>query len=489
MLSLKSLFNFHGKTAVVVLGGMFFIIMGISGITHPIMTWIGPKSIQFYPPKMTLTTDSLKAIPVILRTNNISNPTIIKIVPSEKEDFLQITEKKSATRRYFNLDTYGEIQGQDKLQAIWLARYYTGIRTPIRNISLQTEFDTAYPKINRLLPVYKIAFDAPNNPVTYIYTETNALAYLTDDLKIRCQKIFIHLHTFKWLDGIEWLRVMIIGIGVLSILGLGLSGIAILIKKRKGLGPLFSTRRLHRFLGYFVSFSLLFFAISGGYHLIYSTSTTPIFGMKQSEPLLLEPAHFSSDFSWIKPYRDKAVNSVSIVRGPQNEHFYRIGIAQKKRAHKNNFDGIPSEKNVIYTTISGHLYQDLSDLEMAQHLAKSFTSNKVEIGPTTKVKRFGVFYDFRNKRLPVYKVETNSKDNRSLYIDTVSGLLVDQVNRSGKWERFSFSFFHKWNFLRGPLGRNGRDIVMVAFVLSGIFLSLLGFLLMWRNKFKKRDTP
>lgn len=486
MISLKSLFNFHGKTAIVVLGGIFFIIMGISGITHPIMTWIGPKPAQYYPPKMALKVESLKSIPLILKKNNISKPTIIKIVPFEESNLLQVTEKKSNIRRYFDLTTYSEIQGQDKIQAIWLARYYTGISTPIRNIKLQTEFDTAYPKINRLLPVYKITFDTPNNPVTYIYTETNALAYLTNDLKINFQKIFIHLHTLKWLDEIEWLRIIIIGIGVFLILGLGISGIGILIRKRKCVGHLFSIRRLHRFLGYFVSISLLFFAISGGYHLIYSNLKQPIFGMKQSEPLLLDPNHFSSDFSWLTPYKSKPANSVSIVRGPKKEYYYRIGFSPKKRTHKNNFDGIPSEKNVIYTAISGHLNKKLSDLEMAQHLAKSFTSKNTEFGSITKIDRFGPFYDFRNKRLPVYRVETNSKDKRSLYIDTISCLLVDQIDRSGRWERFSFSFFHKWNFLRGPLGRNGRDIVMVIFVLSGIFLSILGFLLMWRNKFKKR---
>ena len=487
MISLNSLFNFHGKTAVVVLGGLFFIIMGISGITHPIMTWIGPKPVQYYPPKMNINPESLKSIPHILKKNKISNPTIIKIVPSEKKNLLQVTEKQSDIRRYFDLNTHGEILGQDKLQATWLARYYTGI-TPIRNIKLQTEFDTAYPKINRLLPVYKVAFDAPNNPVTYIYTETNALAYLTDDVKVQCQKIFIYLHTLKWLDGIEWLRVIIIGLGLLLILGLGISGIAILIKKRKGLGPLFSTRRLHRFLGYFVSISILFFAISGGYHLIYNTSPPNIFSMKQSEPLLLDPDDFSSDFSWLNRYSSKAANSVSIVRGPKDDYFYRIGFTSKKRPHKNNFGGIPSEKDAIYTAISGHLNQGLSDLEMAQYLAKSFMKINTEFGQITKVNRFGVFYDFRNKRLPVYRVEINSKDKRSLYIDTVSGILVDQINRSGRWERFSFSFFHKWNFLRGPLGRNGRDIVMVTFVLSGILLTLLGFLLMWRNKLKRRVT-
>ena len=81
------------------------------------------------------------------------------------------------------------------------------------------------------------------------------------------------------------------------------------------------------------------------------------------------------------------------------------------------------------------------------------------------VTRFGPDYDFRNKRLPVWRVDYGAPVKASVFVDTASGVLVDRVADREKPERLVFSLIHKWNFLF-PIGRLGLNIVVAAFVIA-----------------------
>ena len=85
------------------------------------------------------------------------------------------------------------------------------------------------------------------------------------------------------------------------------------------------------------------------------------------------------------------------------------------------------------------------------------------------VTRFGPDYDFRNKRLPVWRIDYGAPVNATLFVDTATGVLADRTENWQKPERYIFSFIHKWNFLF-PIGRVGLNVVGVFVVL------LLGFM-------------
>lgn len=90
------------------------------------------------------------------------------------------------------------------------------------------------------------------------------------------------------------------------------------------------------------------------------------------------------------------------------------------------------------------------------------------------VTRFSHEYDFRNKRLPVWRVDYGAPVKASLFVDPASGVLVDRVADWEKPERLVFSFVHKWNFLF-PIGRLGLNIVVGMFVIALIgFSAVLG---------------
>jgi hypothetical protein len=90
------------------------------------------------------------------------------------------------------------------------------------------------------------------------------------------------------------------------------------------------------------------------------------------------------------------------------------------------------------------------------------------------ITRFSHEYDFRNKRLPVWRVDYAAPVNASLFVDTGTGVLVDRVADAEKPERLVFSFIHKWNFLF-PVGRLAQNVIVgvLAIALIG-FMAVLG---------------
>jgi len=90
------------------------------------------------------------------------------------------------------------------------------------------------------------------------------------------------------------------------------------------------------------------------------------------------------------------------------------------------------------------------------------------------VKRFGSGYDFRNKRLPVWRLDYAAPVNATVFVDTTTGVLADKTADSRKPEQLSFSMLHKWNFLF-PVGRSAQNIIISVFVLATIiFMAIIG---------------
>ena len=63
-----------------------FALLGfcISGITHPILSWTGPQSSAFMPPRAVMQASQVNVIDDILAKHNIANAIVVKLVPSEK---------------------------------------------------------------------------------------------------------------------------------------------------------------------------------------------------------------------------------------------------------------------------------------------------------------------------------------------------------------------------------------------------------------------
>ena len=224
----KKSFQWHLLFAWV--AGLALLAFCISGITHPILSWTGPQSSAFMPPRAVIKAEHVNQIKGILKQHNIEQAIVVKLIPSERGVVLQVTEHNDQARRYFDLNSFDELLNYDRQQAEWLARYYAlggDTSVAVKEITFQTEFDSSYPWVNRLLPVYKVSFDNGEDLSTYVYTEINALAGLSNDYKTTMQSIFRNLHTWSWLNQFDNARIIIMALLLISIIAMTITGIAL----------------------------------------------------------------------------------------------------------------------------------------------------------------------------------------------------------------------------------------------------------------------
>jgi len=456
------------------------IIWALSGAAHPIMSWLGPKAKSFFPPSMLVETEKLKSLPTLLSSReDFNHARVIKIVPSSKGPLIQVTTNENSPRKYFNLETGSELVDFDSEQAKWLASYYTGQPvSAISSIEFQTEFDDNYPWVNRLLPVYNIHFEGDDNLRIFVHTETSAMAGLNNQLKTSLQWFFQHLHTFKWLNGIEYARLIIVALLMLCLIATAILGLLLVIalKSRKIKD---SSRRYHRWLAYVLWLPLLTWSASGFYHLLQSSLVDSPSGIRLGQTFS-ESAKLSSisaNTHWLDSLKGTPLNSVSLLP-EDNTFYYRVSISDTSRdtvSRAQRYSGRPSEKRSVFIdAITGQVSDAKNDKQHAQMLAAVFANVPASrVGEASLITRFGPDYDFRNKRLPVWQVKIDDDDSTWLFIDPSTGVLVDQSNSTDRIERWSFSFLHKWNFLTPFTGRMTRDVIIVAFL--GVLLIMGGF--------------
>ena len=355
----------------------------------------------------------------------------------------------------------------------------------------QHEFSDAYPWVNRLLPIYKITFDTEDNLTAFIYTELGALGNLTNDWKTAIQSIFQFVHTWSWLDDVEHARVLLMMGLLLSLFGMAATGTAMifLMKNRK----MEKKRKIHRMIAYAIWVPLLMFSSSGIYHLLQYAYGDNHRGLQLYEPIQVMAERFGDDMQWLEQYQTVTLNGLSIVEGPSGDLLYRLSIPQGKHGQSVNqqtrFDGVPIEKPALYFNATTGEESEITDRDMAIYYAgKQLGFDESNIVNTELVTHFGPHYDFRNKRLPVWRVDYDTELGDMLFIDPASGMLVDRLVDAERFESYSFSFLHKWNFLTPLIGRVPRDMLIVLILTTAVAGTVLGYvMLIGRNRNKRRS--
>lgn len=471
-------------------GGIGLLLFALSGITHPLMTWTGPQAASFFPPQAVIATEAAARIPLILEKAGITAALMVKMVPAASGALLQVTEHNDQPRRYFDLSSSEELPGYDKQHAVWLARYYTGLKdTPIDSVAFQNKFTDAYPWVNRLLPIYKVTFATDDNLTAFIYTELGALGSLTNDWKTALQSIFSFVHTWNWLGDVEYARVILMMVFLLSLWAMAATGVAMvfLMKNRK----MDKKRKMHRMAAYVIWVPLLLFSTSGTYHLLQRAYGDNHHGLQLTQPFSVAPQRFQGGIQWLDPYRKVKLNGMSIVEGPKGDLLYRLSLPQGGHGQnvekQTRFDGVPIEKPALYFSASSGEESGITDRDMAVYYAgKQLGFDHSLITNTKRVTHFGPDYDFRNKRLPVWRVDYATELGDMLFIDPASGMLVDRLVDAERFEGYSFSFLHKWNFITPLIGRTARDVLMVLVLSIAIASTILGYIMLLSRRKRKR---
>ncbi|GAB2918834.1 hypothetical protein [Rheinheimera gaetbuli] len=454
------------------LGGATLLIFALTGITHPIMSWTGPQAVTMRPPALQLDGTTLQRAMQQLNNAALPSQALVKLVPYRDTALIQLTADLSSPRRYLTLD--GSDAPDDKDVAVWLSSHYSGLPdTEVSAIALLTAYNNAYPSVNRLLPVYQV--DYQNGLSLYIHTESLSMAGITNPYKTTVQAVFRQLHSWQWLDSTPTLKIIIMTILLGSALLLVLSGVWLLLKlpfgaRRRGL------RRWHYALSWLLALPVLLYLLSGIYHFTYKQLATANSGLTlpASQPL---PATLN-----LQQQLDSRVlyNSASLVQAAAGHWYWRLSEfnSQQQADRHSRFNGQQSEQGARFLALT-HNAPALDDRRYAHLLAEKFTGLPAEqLSNQTLISRFGPDYDFRNKRLPVWQFDY---PGGRLFVDAVSGQLIEQQSQASRVERYSFSFVHKWGLLQPLLGREGRDMVVVGIMLLVLLMAGLGFAMRLRR--------
>lgn len=484
--------NKHQWLALV--GGISLFIWGLSGLAHIAMVLFGPQQIAFMPPMRAVDMSAAQSVETVLAKAGIAKATAVKVIVGRTANLLQVTENPSAPRRYFALDSGAELPGEDARQAEFIARHYLKEQRAVAQIVHQTQFDADYPWVNRQLPVWRVRFAGDDRLTAYVHTETSSLAAVNNLGKTRLQTVFRWLHSWEWVPpGLDWLRVIVITAMVGSLAALAGTGILLLVAIRRG-KRLPGSKGWHRTMGYVLALPLLMFSISGIIHLMQSAIEVPTSKLRMSPPVDVTGARYPIERDWAQVAAGLDVNGLSLVEAPDGRPLYRLGLAQPggampkgehdHSAHQGHampmgdtairnarFEGVSPTGPALYVDATTGKPWAGGDKALAKALGRRFSgAPDSAITQMELVTRFGPDYDFRNKRLPVWRIDYGAPVNATLFVDTGTGVLADRTENWQKPERYIFSFIHKWNFLF-PIGRVGLNGVVGVFIVL-----LMGFM-------------
>jgi hypothetical protein len=353
---------------------------------------------------------------------------------------------------YFDAATGASVSDADRDRAVLLARHYTGLdEVPLLSVERITAFSRDYPAVNRLLPVWRVAFERGDGLEAWVDTEEDRLASLSDRRKRVLQGLFQTVHTLDFLDGLEGLRLGLIVAAVGSVLAMAMLGMGLLwhVRRRSALS---GVRRWHRSLAWVVWVPVLMFSISGLFHVLRMSPA-----LQPDDPPARVPG-VATHALRSPPASMDQVRSLSLLPLPDGGAVWR-----GRRS--------PTELEIA-DALSGRPLAG-GDPALALRLASASPPAWLRLQTA-----FSGEYGFAYKRLPVWRLET---DTELVFVDVVTGQVAVRIGTLDRAEQWSFSTLHKWQFL-DPLGRVWRDGIMVCGVLLSLLAAAAGLVLRLRRR-------
>ncbi len=426
-----------------------FVAMGwaLTGFLHPVMSWTAPRPAVQAPPGG----GQIGALPEVSPADAFAGTgqsvaSQIRLVTVGGRAYWMASHPAEARKSVVDAQTGEPAPEAEEAHAIALARHYAALpEAEVRSAVLIERFDTEYPQINRLLPVWRVAFETPEDLAVYVDTGADRLAAVTDGRRRALLFVFQNVHTLKFPSFAEPLRVAVLAGLILTVIATSLIGAALLLKaKGRGL------RKAHTLAAWAALPFILTFTLSGMFHLFVTM------GPGQALP---PPGVFSLAGLEAPRPGPGSLYGLTATAGPDGKPLWRIetggGIAYQGEA-------------------AGY-----TDADRARAIAGARPEAAVSL-----VARFGREYSFANKRLPVMRVE--SADG-PVFVEVREGLIAAAPRESAlqKAEGWSFDVLHKWEFLR-PIGTRNRDYLLMTAVGMIFLTAALGLAIQLRRRGKQR---
>lgn len=445
----------------------------LSGFLHPLMGLLAPMPAQRTPPSATLVPEALSAsVPDVLRES--AGAAVVRTVPGPGGALWQLT-MPVGERRYRQMDGR-PWPGSDRDYARWLAGWYLGEERAVLSVERIDNFGPDYPWVNRLLPVWAVAFEGDEGLVAYVHTETGVLASLSDQRRRWMQAGFRQVHTLAFLGALDPLRRAVVASAMTVLLLIGAAGL-VLWWGRPASSKVPSSRRWHRRLALWAGLPLLGMASSGLIHTLWKAGDAPDRGLALPPALVVpsttldgtrlaqalmpsdgEPAWSQASMTTLADGRP-----VLVLREPLAPGW-----------------GVPVPEARVVDLVSATVVDDgergLASAAAARH--------GVPGDALRRVTRFGPDYDFRNRRLPAWIA--TAPDGGRIAFDPDTAQRLDAMSTTAVAEAWVFTIVHKWQPLAGLLGSPARrDALQVAVLVLGLVLAGLGIAL----RLRRRNVP
>jgi PepSY-associated TM region len=377
-----------------------------------------------------------------------------------------------------------------------------------------TDFSEEYNEVNRLMPVYRVAFDRPDGIRIYVETTQDRFALAVDNRRAAFNRVFEYIHTYQWLGflgkGKQLVEFLLIGLAFVTTL-LGICIFFSTSSKRVPGNTYVRARRNHRYTAIVISLFTLAFTFSGAYHALAKLKDTPrrqyvarcAAGGLRPDIAALTVAVGQGPMG-IGASGDSGVIGGSSVNGGSGviaglglvnidgDRYWQVRVLDKpggagSKSYKKDLmrEMQASAPTVDYVRVSdGRLLPD-GEQRYARWLATQFSGRpESEVVSTTLVTRFDRDYNFTDKRLPVWRVAYPVNHHERYYVETASGALAVRVDDLDLIESYSFALLHKHEFL-GGLGKSVKDFSTMFWAAAQILLVTLG-LVLWARRVRRQ---
>ncbi|ANI88564.1 hypothetical protein A9P82_04195 [Arachidicoccus ginsenosidimutans] len=478
----KNIYNRHRKLSIII--AFPVLLWAISGFIHPIMTNIRPRIATQQSPQIIIDSNSLKLpLDVVLKENSIDSFFNCRIIELGNQFYYQVKKSADEIPNYFSATDGKELENGDELYAEYLANHFVSKeKLNVQAINFVTGFTSDYNRINKLLPVYRVRFKRDDGITVYVDTQQSRFSYATNSMRSFLTRVFTLLHTWSWLGNLTLLKVIIMTLLMLLTFVNSIIGIYIFFttKSRNPNGnETLKRRRNHRFTAIFASLFTLLFSFSGGVHILSQLQKDDAGKLILSQNILQSESNV--DFAKVQQLIHQAVHDFSFVK--MNGQLYLRAVVLNK--DKNNGKDLMKqmrvdEPKIFFVNLSDYTLLQNGEELYADYLANTYLKNNMKPSETIAITSFDDDYDFADKVLPVWRVKCG---NQTVFVETSTAKLRKKINPVGKFDDYSFAFFHKHEFMMFA-GKTAKDISTMFWVAAQIVMIVFGLILYFKRKKK-----
>jgi hypothetical protein len=521
----KKLYKWHRTISLII--AIPVLLWAASGFMHPIMTNIRPKLATQWLTPVVIDSSKIKiSLQEALKQNHIDSFTNFRIVHIADNWFYQVQQGKGKATVYLATLTGKMLTAGDWLYAQYLAKQFLEgqqkdsskhadvlqaapeasvhdccdaatelvINSPkgtkIKDASEITAYTNEYKSINRILPVYRVAFDKTDGIRIYVETTQDRFAFAMDDNRYVFDRIFTLIHTWGWLDFLGKGKLLIEFTLVSLAFFTTVMGIYIFFstKSKKVNGnSLVKARRNHRYTSIIISLFTLMFTFSGAYHALSKLKDDT------RDNYFVEPM-----FRTVETNFNFAVLS-TIVKAPivnsslaklETGNYWRVTTKQKGGGMRKDLmkDANAPLPSVVYINTNNLAILKEGEIQYARFLASQFSGHKDgEILSATPITKFTGEYNFTDKRLPVWKISYGSNGHERYFVETSTGKLSKRLTDAEQAQDYSFAFFHKHEFMSWA-GKGWKDFSTMFWAMAQIAMVTIGLVLYLRYRKKKTGS-